>query len=255
MGILEGKVAIITGGGQGIGEGLVHAFCKEGAKVVNVGRTLSKVERVAADVKAEGGDAIALQCDVSDRAQMDAAAAKTVETYGKIDILVNNAMSQHLVPFEETTEEDMWDAYKNNVLGTFVCVQSCLPYLKKTEGRIINFSSGSATHGSSKMVSYGSSKGAIMSMTKILAVELAPYHINVNCVVPTAVTPSFEKLYAESTPERRAQMLNGYLITREKGLGDPEKDVGGVVLFLASEYSQYMTGRTLFADGGKAMIR
>lgn len=94
-----------------------------------------------------------------------------------------------------------------------------------------------------------------MSMTKILAVELSKYKINVNCVVPTAVTPAFEKLYEESSPERRAQMLNGYLITREKGLGDPEEDVGGVVLFLASKYSQYMTGRTLFADGGKAMIR
>lgn len=255
MGILDGKVAIITGGGQGIGEGLVYAFCKEGAKVVNVGRTLSKVERVAEKARKAGGDVLALQCDVSDRASMDAVAAKAVEAYGKIDILVNNAMTQHLVPFEETTEEDMWDAYKNNVLGTFVCVKACFPYLKEAQGRIINFSSGSATHGSSKMVSYGSSKGAIMSMTKILAVELAKYKINVNCVVPTAVTPSFEKLYSESTPERRAQMLNGYLITREKGLGDPEEDVGGVVLFLASKYSQYMTGRTLFADGGKAMIR
>lgn len=255
MGILEGKVAIITGGGQGIGEGLVYAFCKEGAKVVNVGRTLSKVERVAENARRKGGDVIALKCDVSDQMSMDAVVAKTIETYGKIDVLVNNAMTQHLVLFEETTEQDMWDAYKNNVLGTFVCVKACLPYLKETHGRIINFSSGSATHGSSKMVSYGSSKGAIMSMTKILAVEFAKYNINVNCVVPTAVTPAFEKLYAESTPERREQMLSGYLIKREKGLGDPEEDVGGVVVFLASKYSQYMTGRTLFADGGKAMIR
>ena len=93
-------------------------------------------------------------------------------------------------------------------------------------------------------------------MTKILAVELAKDGINVNCVVPTATTPAFEKLRDEATPERRAQMFQGYLIVRPgDNLGDPETDVGGVVVFLASKYSQYMTGRTLFADGGRATFR
>ena len=256
MGILEGKVAIITGGGQGIGEGLVYAFCHEGAKVVNIGRTFSKVERVVENIKKDGCDALALQCDIGDYAQVEAAMAKAVETYGKIDILVNNAMTQHIVPFEETTEQDMWGAYRNNVLGTFNCIKACLPYLKETKGRIINFGSGSGTHGSRGMTSYGTSKEAIRGMTKILAVELSKYGINVNCVVPTATTPAFEKIRDEATPERREQMFAGYLIRRPgDNLGDPEEDVGGVVVFLASKYSQYMTGRTLFADGGKAMFR
>ena len=256
MGILEGKVAVITGGGQGIGEGLVYAFCHEGAKVVNIGRTFSKVERVVNKAKADGGDAIAVQCDIGDSAQVEAAIAKAVEVYGRIDVLVNNAMTQHIVPFEETTEQDMWDAYRNNVLGTFNCIKACLPYLKESKGRIINFGSGSGTHGSKGMTSYGTSKEAIRGMTKILAVELAKDGINVNCVVPTATTPAFEKLRAEATPERRAQMFQGYLIVRPgDNLGDPETDVGGVVVFLASKYSQYMTGRTLFADGGRATFR
>ena len=155
MGILEGKVAVITGGGQGIGEGLVYAFCHEGAKVVNIGRTFSKV---------------AVQCDIGDSAQVEAAIAKAVEVYGRIDVLVNNAMTQHIVPFEETTEQDMWDAYRNNVLGTFNCIKACLPYLKESKGRIINFGSGSGTHGSKGMTSYGTRKVAIRGMTMILAV-------------------------------------------------------------------------------------
>lgn len=108
MGILEGKVAIITGGGQGIGEGLVYAFCHEGAKVVNIGRTFSKVEVVVNRIKAEGCEALALQCDISDYAQVEAAVAKTIETYGKVDVLVNNAMTQRLCSFEETTQQEMY---------------------------------------------------------------------------------------------------------------------------------------------------
>lgn len=256
MGLLDGKVVIITGGGQGIGEGLVYAMCKEGARVVNVGRTFSKVERVVNAIRAQGYEALAVQCDISDQAQVDAAVAKAAETYGKVDVLVNNAMTQHLVPFEQTTDQDMWDAYNNNVLGTFHCIKACLPYLKETKGSIINFASGSGTHGSSNMTSYGTSKEAIRGMTKICAVEFGKYDIRVNCVVPTATTPAFIQMRDTVTPERRAQMFNGYLLRRpDDMLGDAETDIGGVVIFLASHLSQYMTGRTLFADGGKAMFR
>lgn len=258
MGILDGKVAIITGGGQGIGEGLVYAFCHEGAKVVNIGRTYSKVERVAENIKKDGCDAIALQCDISDYTQVEAVVAKTVETYGKIDVIVNNAMTQRMGPFEDSTEDDLWDVWKNNVVGTYNCIKACLPYLKETKGRIINFGSGAGTHGNKGMFSYATSKEAIRGMTKALAVEFAPYEINVNCVVPTGNSPAFERTKMERAdqPELLAKMVEGYLIKRPNfSLGDPETDIGGVVVFLASKYSQYMTGRTLFADGGKSMFR
>lgn len=255
MGILEGKVAIVTGGGQGIGEGVVYAFCREGAKVVNIGRTFEKVKRVVDRMREEGHDAMAIQCDISILEQVEAMVKQTVDRYGAIDILVNNAMTQRLAPFEQTTQEDMWEAYKNNVLGTFNCIKSCLPWLKKSQGRIINFGSGSGTHGSANMVSYGTTKEAIRGMTKTLAVELAKYGINVNCVVPTGNSPAWEKT-KQDYPDRIEQMLEGYLIRRpNNGLGDPETDIGGVVVFLASKYSQYMTGRTLFADGGKSTFR
>lgn len=255
MGILEGKVIIITGGGQGIGEGLVYACCHEGAKVVNIGRTLEKLQRVVDNIKKDGCEAMAIQCDISDRAQVDAAVAKTVEAYGKIDVIVNNAMTQSHGTIEQCTEEMMLYDYKNNVLGTFNCVQACLPYLKETKGRVINFASGSGTHGNRGMISYGTSKEAIRGMTKILAVELSPYDINVNCVVPCGNSPAFEAT-KKANPDRAPKMVEGFLIKRPNfGMGDPETDIGGVVVFLASKYSQYMTGRTLFADGGKSMFR
>lgn len=256
MGILDGKVAIVTGGGQGIGEGIVYALCHEGAKVVNIGRTYEKVKRVADAICKEGCEAAAVQCDISDYNQVQAAVDKTIELYGKIDILVNNAMTQRLVSFEESTGEDMWEAYKNNVLGTYNCIKACLPGLKETKGRVINFGSGSGTHGSANMCTYGTSKEAIRGLTKCLAVELTPkYGININCVVPCGNSPAWEKV-KQDFPDRLEQMLQGYLIRRpDYSLGDPETDVGGIVVFLASKYSQYMTGRTLFADGGNSMFR
>lgn len=126
MRILEGKVAIVTGGGQGIGEGIVYALCHEWAKVVNIGHTFSKVEKVVENIKEDGCDALAVQCDVSDRTQVDSSIAKVLDMYGKIDILVNNAMTQTMDDIEDCTEENMLYDYKNNVLGTFNCVKACL---------------------------------------------------------------------------------------------------------------------------------
>lgn len=254
MGILEGKVIVITGGGQGIGEGLVYACCHEGAKVVNIGRTYEKIERVVNNIKKDGCDAIAIQCDVSERDQVDATIAKVIETYGKIDGLVVNHMTQQMGTIETCTEEDMYYDYKNNVLGTFHIVQACLPYLKETKGNIVNFASGSGTHGTANMFSYATSKEAIRGMTKCMAIELAKYDINVNCVVPTANSPAWEAT-KKANPDKVEGWLAGYLIRRGTNLGDPETDIGGIVVFLLSKYSQYMTSRTLFANGGKSFLR
>ena len=255
MGLLEGKVAIITGGGQGIGEGLVYAFCHEGAKVANLGRTYSKVERVVNNVKAEGLEAIAIGCDVSDPAQVEEAVRKVVETYGRIDVVVNNAATEHFAPFEKTDTAHMEEAFRNNVLGSFNCIKAAYPYLKESKGRVINFGSGAGISGSGNMCSYACSKEAVRGMTKALAVEFARYGINVNCIIPTGNSPAWEKT-KEKYPDKLDRMLEGYLIRRPNhGLGDPEADIGGVAVFLASRYSQYMTGRTLFADGGKSLYR
>lgn len=137
-----------------------------------------------------------------------------------------------------------------------LCVSSinALPYLKEAKGRIINFGSSSGTHGTAGMLSYGTSKEAIRGMTKILAIELAKYDINVNCVVPTGNSPAWEAT-KKAYPDRVEKMLEGYLLRRGTDLGDPETDIGGVVVFLASKYSQYMTSRTLFADGGNGKFR
>jgi len=256
MGILEGKVAIVTGGGQGLGEGAVYALCHEGATVANFGRTYEKVARVADAVNGGGGRAMAFQCDVTDRASVDAAVAATVKEYGKIDILVNNAMTQRLVAFEEATAEDLMDAYKSSVLGTFNCMKACFPYLKKDGGKVINFGSGAGVSGVYGMSTYGAAKEAVRGLSKCLATEWGKYNINVNVVVPSGNSPAWEKTKEHFGLDAAEKMLEGFLIKRPNlSLGDPMKDIGGVIVFLASSYSDYMTGRTLFADGGNAMFR
>lgn len=130
-----------------------------------------------------------------------------------------------------------------------------LPHLKKTKGRIINFASGRGTHGTPGMISYAISKEAIRDMTKVLAIELSKYEINVNCIVPTGNSPAWEAT-KEKYPDQIDKMLESYLIKRpNQGFGDPETDIGRVVIFLASKYFQYMTGCTFFADGDKSFFR
>lgn len=256
MGILDGKVAIVTGGGQGIGEGIAYALCHEGAKVVNIGRTYEKVKRVVDNITAQGCEATAMQCDIADYEQCEEVVKKTLELYGRIDTLVNNAMTQRFKPFMQSTTEEWQETFNNNVMGTVNMTKVCIPALTETKGRVINFGSGSGTHGSAGLCSYGTTKEAIRGLTKCLAVELTPTTgINFNCVVPCASTPAWEATKA-AYPEKLDEYVRGYLIRRPNySIGDPEEDVGNVVVFLASKYSQYMTGRTLFADGGKSFYR
>lgn len=133
MGILDGKIAIITGAGQGLGEGAAHAMTQEGACVALWGRTFEKVERVANDINKAGGRALAIKCDVSIRAEVDEALKKTIEAFGKLDILATNHFAFAPYGTMEDTPLETWDyEYRNNVIGTVNCMQACFPYLKET---------------------------------------------------------------------------------------------------------------------------
>lgn len=252
MGLLAGKTAIITGGGQGIGEGICKNFAREGARVAVLGRTLSKVERVAKEIQSEGGEAFAVQCDVTDQAAVDHAISEIAAKYGGIDILVNNAMTQRLCPVEQATAEDLMDTLRSCVLGSFLMSMACFPYLKASKGKVVNFGSCAGTEGRPNMLTYGTAKAACQGFTRNLAVEWGPYGINVNCVVPTADSPAYKEHVKRVGQEVANRAFDMYIIKR---MGDPETDVANIVLFLCSHLSNYMSGRTLYADGGRSLTR
>lgn len=252
MGLLAGKTAIITGGGQGIGEGICKNFAREGARVAVLGRTLSKVERVAKEIQSEGGEAFAVQCDVTDQAAVDHAISEIAAKYGGIDILVNNAMTQRLCPVEQATAEDLMDTLRSCVLGSFLMSMACFPYLKASKGKVVNFGSCAGTEGRPNMLTYGTAKAACQGFTRNLAVEWGPYGINVNCVVPTADSPAYKEHVKRVGQEVANRAFDMYIIKR---MGDPETDVAYIVLFLCSHLSNYMSGRTLYADGGRSLTR
>ncbi|MEU6185857.1 SDR family oxidoreductase [Nocardia sp. NPDC047038] len=252
MGLLKGKVALITGSAQGLGAGCATAFTQQGARVACVDVNAEGVEKVAAELATDGADAIALPCDVSDRGQVDAAVAATVEKFGRLDILVNAAMTQRLVPFEMSTEQDLDDAYRSSVLGTYNFMAASFPHLKESAGKVINFGSAAGTGGEPRMATYAAAKEAVRGLSKAVAVEWGVHNINVNVVCPMGITPAYEQWAASVGPKGVAAALKPSPLKR---MGDPVHDVGGVVVFLASSLSDYMTGRTLFADGGRAYFR
>ena len=251
MGLIENKVAIVTGGGQGLGEGICRRFAKEGASIAILGRTLSKIERVANDIKEEGGEAFPILCDITDRNQVDNAVQSVVDKYGTVDILINNAMTQKLVPFDNSTEEDLIDTFKSCVLVTYNMMISCFPYLKLQGGKVVNFGSAAGVEGRPNMITYGAAKEAVRGLTKGFAVEWGKFDININVVCPTALLQRGKPIVNRL---RRGckKALEPFLIKR---MGDPETDIANIVLFLSCYMSDYMTGRTLFADGGRALYR
>ncbi|MET7772557.1 SDR family oxidoreductase [Nocardia sp. NPDC005366] len=252
MELLQGKVALITGSAQGLGAGCATAFIRQGARVACIDVNTEGVEKVAAALVAEGGEAIALPCDVAERRQVDAAVAATIEQFGRLDILVNAAMTQRLVPFDLSTEEDLDDAYRSSVLGTYNFMMASFPHLKETAGKVVNFGSAAGTGGEARMATYAASKEAVRGLSKAVAAEWGVHNINVNVVCPTGITPAYEEWAVSVGPKGVTAALKPSFIKR---MGDPIHDIGGVVVFLASSLSDYMTGRTLFADGGRGHFR
>ncbi len=263
---LEGKVAIVTGGGQGIGKGIVHCLAEEGADVMIVTKSGDSGEKVAEEVKEMGRQSLSIKADVTDSTQVDQAVQETIDTFGKIDILVNSVGggSVDIAPFINL-EGPEWDRnFELNLKSqVFMCRAAVPHFLKQERGKIVNLSSIGGKRASIMNAPYGSTKAGVIYFTKALAMELGSHHINVNCVCPGAVfTPTFAKLIDKymirpdakekgMTPRQFFDkvLMRGYPLKREI---TPE-DIGRAVVFLVSEDAKNITGQTLNISAGAAI--
>ncbi|MBU0546969.1 SDR family oxidoreductase, partial [Patescibacteria group bacterium] len=245
----ENKVAIITGARRGMGKADALLLAKEGAKVVVSDISLEDCQAVVDEIEKEGGEAIAVKCDVSQKQEVDNLFQKTVEKFGQIDILVNNAGIAEFKPFLEMTEEE-WDRTLDiNLKGYFLCAQAAAKEMaKQKSGVIINIASvamGQVGVGFPNIVHYCASKGGIAAMTEAMALELAPYNIRVNAIAPGMIeTPMIDSI--KQDPKAMDGMLARVPLGR---LGKPE-EIADLVVFLASDKSSYITGSIVVIDGG-----
>ncbi len=244
---LEGKIAFVTGAGRGLGRAGALALAEAGAHVALVSRTRSQLEETAAAIQRLGRKTLVAVADTRKAAEVEAAVRATVEALGRIEILFNNAGTNVRRPVVEMSDEDWHTIMDTNVKGVFVVARAVArQMLAQKGGRIINMSSMSALSAERDKVVYASSKGAVSQFTKGLALELASHGITVNAIAPGYMMTPLVKGYLEADAERSRRILQRIALGR---VGQPE-EIGGALVFLASEASRYITGATIAIDGG-----
>lgn len=246
-GRLTERVALVTGGGQGVGRGVALALAREGATVVIAARTLSKCESVCEEISTAGGIAAAVRCDVGERAEVQRAVNHAVERFGGLDILVNNAQSTSQQRLTETTDADVELSYRSGPLATLYGMQSAYPHLvARGGGSIVNFGSTTAIYGDPTFGAYAMAKEAIRGLSRVAAREWGRDNIRVNVVVPVAMTPAAEG-FRDSQPAVFQEHLARIPLGR---MGDSENDIGRAIASLVSDDLSYMTGQTVMLTGG-----
>ena len=248
MGRLEGKVAIVTGAGQGIGRAIALLFAREGAKVCVAEVKFHRAERTAEEIRADGGDGMSSVVDVGKRGDVHAMVEETVRRYGTVDILVNNAHGfGPRGPLEDIPEEQFDMSWRTGVKATWWAMVAVLPLMRaKSCGRILNVGSLAAEAGHAGLGEYATAKGGIASLSRVAAREWGRDGITVNLLYPAAATKRGQD-FAARDPERFKRLMDDRPIGR---LGDPEQDIAPVALFLASDDSRFLTGHVFYADGG-----
>jgi glucose 1-dehydrogenase len=250
---LKDQAAIVTGGGRGIGVALAKGLAREGAAVVvNYSRSAKEAEKVVSDIRNAGGKAVAVQADVQKLADHDRLISAALDNFGRLDILVNNAGLEYRESFLATTEAQFDHTLGVNLKGVYFLTQKAAQAMRQAAkgGKIINISSCHDTVPLNLRSAYAVSKGGLAMLTKSLALELAEHKINVNAVSPGAILTEMNRENL-SKPEVRARLLAQIPWNRLGEVGD----CVGAVIFLASVDSDYMTGATLYVDGGLLLRR
>jgi NAD(P)-dependent dehydrogenase (short-subunit alcohol dehydrogenase family) len=251
MGKLDGKVALITGGGSGIGRATAILFAAEGAKLSVVDRAEDSARAVAAEITQAGGAAIAIRADVSKAADTERMVAETAGHFGRLDILYNNAgigiaRRTHLL-----TEEE-WDLTIDvDLKGVFLGCKYALPELMKQGGAILSTASVAGLEGFRQMAAYCAAKAGVILLTKSLAMDYAEHGIRVNCICPGAIeTPLFESAFENLTPEERVRGHQRFAVMHLVGRTGKPEEIARAALFLCSQDASFITGQAVVVDGG-----
>ena len=254
MGTLEGKVAIVTGAGRGVGRGIALALAKQGAAVCVAEIDPATGAESAAELSALGGRAIFQRCDVSREEEVQECVARTFRDLGRIDILVNNATGARQEdasrPLLEHSAEQFDRQFDVDVKGSFYFMRACFPHLRDSgAGRIVNLSSLAGSERTESFAAYAAAKEALRALTGVAAREWGRDGITVNSLCPTAITEATAG-WLEAHPEQAAAQT---AITALGRLGDPERDIGRYVAFLVGPDAGFVTGQTLWVDGGQVI--
>jgi meso-butanediol dehydrogenase/(S,S)-butanediol dehydrogenase/diacetyl reductase len=252
MGILDGKVALITGAGQGVGQGIALALAKEGARIAAIGRTEAKLHDTCSQIESVGGQAIPVVADVNDPDDIQRSISTTIETFGRLDILVNNAYGIAIGPLLTLNDEDFERSMNGSALSTFRYMTACHPYLKASgEGAILNLSTSATRRWDAANYGfYAASKRAVEALSRAAASEWGADNIRVNTIAPHALSPGL-KGWIEANPAEATEFFKTIPLGR---VGDCETDIGAVALFLLSPAARYVTGAVIPVDGGQAFF-
>ncbi len=248
MGRLDDRVAVITGAGQGIGRGVARRYAREGCRIVVAEMNEDTGRRTVADVEQLGSAALFVPTNVSVKEQAQGAVAAAVEAFGRVDILVNNAWGGGSISrLEWKSDAEMEHGIRTGFMSNFWTMQAAFPHMKAAgRGSIINLCSLNGVNAHMYSLEYNIAKEAVRAMTRTAAVEWGRHQIRCNAICPAAATEAYVA-FRDANPETAQEMLKENPMGR---MGDPEEDIGGVALFLASDDSIYVNGNTLFVDGG-----
>ena len=249
---LNEKIAVVTGGGSGIGEAICLQFASEGARVAVLDLDSDAAAQVATVINENGGEALPFRCDVSNLSSVEEMLAHVTDDFGGLTTLVNNAGIAHIGNVEQTSPEDLDKLYQVNVKGVYHCLQASIPYLKSSGGgAIVNMGSIASTVGIPDRFAYSMSKGAVLMMSRSVACDYLKDKIRSNCISPARVhTPFVDRFLADNYPGKEKEMMENLSATQPLGrMGQPE-EIASLAAYLASDEASFVTGANFEIDGG-----